>query len=132
MIPKKQGKRQVYPTREALPLLFGQDRKYSAAEERVRKDSMSADKLEIEVQKLRGELVDRPDVFHAWESMLVAIRDRLLSMPPRIVPLLQDRRPQRLLPAKSRPWTQDDPEHWGVRVLGKCDPVDCEHDFLIR
>jgi phage terminase Nu1 subunit (DNA packaging protein) len=60
-----------------------------AAHERARKDKAQADKTELEVARLKRQVVQWASVEKAWGGMLSRIRAKLLTLPSKIAPLVQ-------------------------------------------
>lgn len=58
--------------------------KLDATQERARRDKESADKLAMENERTRGELVAVEDVERVWTDIAAAIRAVLLALPVRI------------------------------------------------
>ena len=56
--------------------------------ERTRKIKAEADAAELNVAKIKGQLVMREDVIKAWESVLHATRAKLLALPAKFAPML--------------------------------------------
>jgi phage terminase Nu1 subunit (DNA packaging protein) len=54
--------------------------------ERARLAKAQADKTELEVAELRGELVSAQEVIEAWTQYIAAIRARLLALPSKARP----------------------------------------------
>ena len=49
-----------------------------------------ADKLEIEVGKLKGKLVQADEIAKEWNSMILAFRSRLLNIPGSLAKILSE------------------------------------------
>ena len=60
-----------------------------AAYERARKDKAQADKTELEVARLKREMVLWAAVEKAWGKMLSRLRAKLLTLPSKVAPLVQ-------------------------------------------
>ena len=56
--------------------------------ERTRLTKAQADKTELEVSELRGELVRAPVIGLHWQAMVAAMRAKLLSLPSKVAPLV--------------------------------------------
>lgn len=56
--------------------------------EKARHARLKADKLEIEVDRLRGQYVDIGDVERAWMEIVSVAANRLNSMPQKLAPTL--------------------------------------------
>ena len=57
-------------------------------EARTRKVNAEAQIAEIELEKVRGELVPAEDVVNAWNDVLGALKSKLLSIPTKGAPIL--------------------------------------------
>lgn len=60
-----------------------------AAHERARKDKAQADKTELEVARLKRQMVVWAAVEKAWGNMLTRLRSKLLTLPSKVAPLVQ-------------------------------------------
>ena len=60
-----------------------------AAYERARKDKAQADKTELEVARLKRQMVIWAAVEKAWGQMLSRLRSKLLTLPSKVAPLVQ-------------------------------------------
>jgi phage terminase Nu1 subunit (DNA packaging protein) len=80
-----EGRAQLYDTQLVLPLIFEVESDRSLdrqlQEEQLRHEKGKADKVELEVRKRKGELVEVEDVAKAWEKVLTAVRAELFSIP---------------------------------------------------
>ena len=59
-------------------------------EEKARLTKMQADKAEMEVLEMSGELARIEDVVEAWQSQLMDMKGKLLSMPSKLATLVVD------------------------------------------
>jgi phage terminase Nu1 subunit (DNA packaging protein) len=59
-------------------------------EEKARLTKMQADKAEMEVREMSGELVRVDDVLQDWESILMDCKGKLLSIPSKLATLVTD------------------------------------------
>ena len=59
---------------------------YDYEAERARLTKAQADKTELEVAELRGELVRAPVIGLHWQAMVAAMRAKLLSLPSKVAP----------------------------------------------
>lgn len=59
-------------------------------EEKARLTKMQADKAEMEVMELAGDLVRVDDVLEDWESILMDCKGKLLSIPSKLATLVAD------------------------------------------
>ena len=57
-------------------------------EARTRKTNAEAQIAEIELEKVRGELVPAEDVVSAWNDVLGALKSKLMSIPTKGAPIL--------------------------------------------
>jgi hypothetical protein len=85
------GMSHLYDTRDVLPLLFLQNQdSISNAEdltrERARLASSQADKTEIIVAQMRGELIDASSLAEALNRLFTNIRAKLLALPTKTAP----------------------------------------------
>ncbi len=81
---KKRGAN-CYWMRDALPLLAGnQSRGNELREQRARQHKEMADKLEMENQVRRGELVDGKAVGELFFTLTTEVRQRLMMIPARV------------------------------------------------
>lgn len=82
----------LYESRIALPLIFELDKqdendgKLDLVEERARLASNQADKVELEVATMRGELIPAEEVVKQWGGMISAARAVLLALPSKVAP----------------------------------------------
>lgn len=86
LIPRKEGKALMYDAREALPLIMGTsegDAKRLLAEE-LRYQIAQADKLDLQVQQMRGELIPAGDVSLAAQKRFAAVRGGLLAISTKV------------------------------------------------
>lgn len=63
--------------------------------ERTRIAKANADKKELDLQRVRGELISRQSVELHWAGMLAALRTRLLGLPTKLAPVLPVKPQQR-------------------------------------
>ena len=57
-------------------------------EARTRKVNAEAEIAELELAKVRGELVKADDVVQAWDDVLSALKGKLLSIPTKAAPVV--------------------------------------------
>ena len=57
-------------------------------EARTRKVNAEAEIAELELAKVRGELVVVDDVIKAWESVLMAVKAKMMSVPTKAAPVV--------------------------------------------
>ena len=55
--------------------------------ERTRQAKFAADKKEIEVEKMRGELIETSIAMKLWGHVIMTIKSKLLSIPVKLAPL---------------------------------------------
>lgn len=65
-----------------------EDGRLNPAHERARKDKEYADKIAMENQISRGELIEADTVIAAGSDMVLRVRARLLSLPSKVAPQL--------------------------------------------
>jgi hypothetical protein len=81
---KKRGAN-CYWMRDAMPLLYGNEsRGIDLGTQRARQHREMADKLEMENQVTRGELVKSSEVALLWETLTTEARQRLMMIPARV------------------------------------------------
>jgi len=87
---RKEGKAQLYSPPEALPAIYfgGDEGALDLTHESARLKKAQADKTELEVLVVRGELIPAEDVAGAWADMVSAMRAKLLAMPCAICAVL--------------------------------------------
>jgi hypothetical protein len=61
---------------------------YGYDEARARKTSLEADLADVKLQKEQGTLVLAEDVAKAWESVLGAVKAKLMSLPTKAAPIV--------------------------------------------
>ena len=83
--PRAEGNSKRYESKDALPLLYqvegGGDKATILMSERGRLAKAQADKTELEVAQLRGELIPREIVVATWQAFSANARAKLLSLP---------------------------------------------------
>lgn len=57
-------------------------------EARAKKVAAEAEIAELELAKVKGELVDASDVVTAWSDVLASIKARLISIPSKAAPIV--------------------------------------------
>ncbi len=87
IIQKTHGKAEYYDMHEVLPRLYqsGQDKDINKKllDEQLRYEQARADKMILEVDERRGELIPVNDVASAVASEYTSVRARILSIPSR-------------------------------------------------
>jgi phage terminase Nu1 subunit (DNA packaging protein) len=84
-VADKKGRSNCYWLRDALPLLYGNEsRGIDLAEQRARQHREMADKLEMENEVTRGELVRSSEVAALWETLTTELRQRFMMIPARV------------------------------------------------
>lgn len=58
-------------------------------QERARKDSLMADKIELEVQLKRGELVDAKEIETEFTNLVLEVKNKVMALPSRLAPRLE-------------------------------------------
>lgn len=88
----KEGRSHMVESRDLLPLLFGvqasDGEKLDLSQERARLAKMQADKAAIELQKLRGEVVDIEEATQEIGEAFAHVRAKLLALPSKMTPLV--------------------------------------------
>lgn len=91
MKPDVRGRSHLYLAREAIPMILFpdgvDDRKTiekKIREEELRYESARADKTQLQVEKLRGELVPIEDVAKVVEREYAAVRAAFLAIPSKV------------------------------------------------
>ena len=81
------GRGKQYEVKDALPLIYANDDSLRAAEQ-LRYEKARADKMELEVTKRRGELVEISKIAKIVEQEYAAVRAGLLAIPVKLaIPL---------------------------------------------
>lgn len=78
--------------REARSLAGGKRR--TLVDQRERKLAAEAERAEIELRELKGELIPLPWIEKTWADIIVTTRSRLMAVPARVTPRIvgeQDR-----------------------------------------
>lgn len=106
--------------RDLTPKQSDDPSKINGVHERARKDKESADKLALENQVRRGELVEASAIEAAWSMILMRVKTRLMSIPTTLAPLvaieddkaqcqdLLDERVREALTELATAWGEDD------------------------
>jgi len=85
LIPQiTKGRGHWYESKEALPLVFGlgnESKKGSLEVERTRLTSVQAEKIELEIKVIKGQLIPAEHVREVVDTMLSAFRSKMLSLP---------------------------------------------------
>jgi len=88
-VADKKGRSNCYWMRDALPLLYGNEsRGIDLGEQRARQHREMADKLEMENEVTRGELVKASEIAMLWETLTTELRQRLMMIPARVGDLI--------------------------------------------
>lgn len=87
---EKRGREQLYSLIEVIEYRLNRDNKntLSLQKERARLASAQANKTEIEVKILQGNVFKAEHVEAAWTSMLSACRSKFLSIPTKLASVL--------------------------------------------
>ena len=89
-VADKKGRANCYWMRDALPLLYGNEsRGIDLGTQRARQHREMADKLEMENDVTRGELVRSSDMALLWETLTIELRQRLMMIPARVGDLVE-------------------------------------------
>jgi len=83
---EKNNRCKLYEPRAALQLLYGQAN--NPQQEKARLDKLRADKVELDLQVMRKELVEVEAVAKAWTDMAFALKTRIMTIPTRAAPLV--------------------------------------------
>jgi len=84
------GKANKYDTAECIEwYAISKGRKLDYMEERTRLTKLQADKQEMELQLMQGELLKADEVIKKWSDIFNQIRTNLMAIPTRAATLLQ-------------------------------------------
>jgi phage terminase Nu1 subunit (DNA packaging protein) len=87
---QKRGRQYVFVLRDVLA--WKEEQRRLAAEdleltqERARLARAQTEKTELEVRRLKGELIPRQEVERAWGNMIAAFRARMVAIPTKLAP----------------------------------------------
>jgi phage terminase Nu1 subunit (DNA packaging protein) len=86
----KRGTSNDYDTAKVIDWLISKanDTDKEMERARIRLTNAQADKTELEVQELQGNLISLDTMKHTWANILGSFRARILSMPSRLTPLI--------------------------------------------
>jgi phage terminase Nu1 subunit (DNA packaging protein) len=86
----ERGRTKLYRMKDAAPLLVeaSQSGGDVAARERARKDAAMADKLELELARMQGDMVAASDVLTEWEELIGNARAKFLAVPHKLAPMV--------------------------------------------
>ncbi len=90
LTPIIKGRSHLYVAREAIPKIINHglesadDHRKKLQEEELRHESAKADKIQLQVEKLRGELVPIEDVARVVEAEYAAVRAALLAISSKV------------------------------------------------
>jgi phage terminase Nu1 subunit (DNA packaging protein) len=91
LTPIVKGRSHLYLSREAIPLIInhGVDIDSDSAKKKIREEELRyekarADKVQLQVEQLRAELVPIEDVARVVESEYAAVRAALLAIPSKV------------------------------------------------
>lgn len=76
----------MQPSGDSTPASRDDSQDYWAA--KSKREAAEAEIAELKLAELRGDLVRANDVRTAWAKQIVALRETLLQLPARVVPLL--------------------------------------------
>ena len=82
----KQGNKLLYESRTALPLIYEIDQsdEESLTFERTRLARVQADKIELEISVLKGQLIKTDDLENQWLERAAKMRAALLALPGKL------------------------------------------------
>ncbi len=90
--PREESGTLLYKSSEVLPIIYGigkpGDEKLDSWQEKARYDSLRADKVQIEIDIMKENLIPADRVERAWQKLLATLRARLLTLPSRLAPRL--------------------------------------------
>lgn len=87
----------LYKPNEVLPIIYGivdasgeeievEKKIYDLTNERARLAKFQADKAELEVSVIKGNLIPAEQVEHGWSKMAAAFRSKILGIPSKVAP----------------------------------------------
>ena len=86
------GREIIYNSKDALPMIYGADMIDDTAinfnVEKARTEMNRADKLEMENNVRRGELVERSEVLSGLQKSFAAVRAKMLAIPTKAAPVI--------------------------------------------
>lgn len=86
---RKEGSRLMVESTVALPAAFGVGKKLKSVDsEKMRLTSAQADKVELELDVMRGKLLHARDVEREVNNMVSAFRARMMNLPVKAAPLV--------------------------------------------
>jgi hypothetical protein len=79
---KEEGREVLFSSKEALPLLFAvsDSEEWNLSRERAKLAKVQTEKIELEIGRLRGELVDRKEWLDCWGKALVSFKDKITGV----------------------------------------------------
>lgn len=88
---KGSGRSILYESTDALPIMFGLGKpsdKKSLEKERTRLTSAQAEKTELEIEVIKGNLVPKEQIIGTMGPMISAFRAKMLSLPTKAAPVV--------------------------------------------
>ena len=88
---KGDGRSINYESTDALPIMFGMGKpsdKSTLEKQRTRLASAQAEKIELELEVIKGDLIPAEQVRSVVDSMVSAFRSRMLSLPIKAAPVV--------------------------------------------
>lgn len=87
---QEKGTATIYDTRVLLPALFqrSSNNVEQLSIERARLAKAQRERIEIEIERLKGKLVEKEEWYKDWYSMLVDFKNNLLSISLKVTPLV--------------------------------------------
>lgn len=88
LTPQEESGILYYNPVDALPLIYGLNsgNKVDPWKEKARYDQLRADKVSLEIEILRENLIPADRVESAWQKIVGIIRSRFLTLPSRVSP----------------------------------------------
>jgi len=80
------GRTKYYDATQAINAIYST---VSPAEEKARLDRLRADKVELELEEMRGKLVHVDKISTHWANVANLIRTRMLAVPTKAAPLVK-------------------------------------------
>jgi hypothetical protein len=79
----------LYDSRAALPRIYGwKAEKLGVSQEKARLDRPRAEKVQLDLEVARGELISRDEALSTWAQHITEARARLLGLPAKCAPLV--------------------------------------------
>jgi hypothetical protein len=77
-----------FPGRAMMPTVSGKPARVDKNDAEIRLKTLQADKVEMELKQIAGELIPVEDVTHALSNMVMRVKTRLLRIPTAIAPIV--------------------------------------------